>query len=1122
MPLSPSQRWSSAVQDLFSCARGRLPASFLERKLADLGLSGIAPLPNSELARFEKAIDLVNALVDGRPAPGGLRPDAAMEAAFPADHPTLGALKALAQEYIAAMRPSKKAKAAPAPSAEPVAAPQGERRDRGPRPDRGDRFDRGPRPDRFDRGPRPERAERPAPPPRLPRISWEAFLARHLKEAQPKDAAAAVAPAPAPAEAPAADGAAVAPAPVAAPVPAPAPEVFVPHALAAWQLDGDAKRQLARIRERVIQAVAAQAAAGDVAAAVREIAFAVLRPPLAVRDDLRHLIHEHLAANGVQVAMSALYPPPALAAMRRDWEGLLAARGPADPAVEAAWSRMLEAHPEAKAKLEQERARERDGLFAAFAEAVREHGAEAPEAAAARSALAARFAGLDERIAAVLAEAAAAREAIAAAGRLVAERHWGDAEVLAALAALAPPARARLEAQRRHEFDELDRRFRAELKAHGPDGAETRAALERLSARFPAEGATAAERLNRIRRGDELARQEQERRAGGRSPSTVHLGGADHRLPRIRPASRLRLVVAAVGGRGRGHAVGLVIAGELAHGPVAADWRAPASASLDELDAAVQAVADRELGVLGLPLAACPEAGSPWADAAAGLAAAAVLALPAGAGCELAVELPAWAELPDPAALDAALAALSRRGINAVRAACSDHAAALAEAVAWSWGGKREAEVARIRQSGLLDGALLEPSAGLRDALAALAKGELPGWGAWSQLVAEASADAGGLAAALLARCAERLAGDPEACQALQRHLGGQAKGRIADPTRLLAELAWCETHAVAGLRPRDALRLAGALVAARAAAAAPAAEAVERFAARCSELREDQPAEVLEAALHAAAHLREALDPEQAEAALAPWQRADAFACGGRGMLVRLAEERARIAAALGRWKDARRHLERCDEVSARISDAADRATVQARVAQLRASVLADDPAAPADEARAAIIAATGESEPIHAAGALAVDGAGNRRHLHHALLRWAVRRREDAVCGSYLGRREQWCEVKELPGGHIDALRAVLLAPTDPTAARALLAAAAERLGGHAAPAATRLSLAACDVACALLGAKDEALRERLAGLRRSCPAAGPAVTALERALTVATDAEAGLAEALPLLAR
>ncbi|MBN8526583.1 MAG: hypothetical protein J0M02_14715, partial [Planctomycetes bacterium] len=125
MSLSPSQRWSSAVQDIFACARGRLPATFLERKLADLGLAGIKPLPNAELPAFEKAIDLVNALVDGRPAPGGKRPEEAMAAAFPEGHATLGGMRVLAQEYIAFMRPSKKAK--PQPAAAPVAV--AERRD---------------------------------------------------------------------------------------------------------------------------------------------------------------------------------------------------------------------------------------------------------------------------------------------------------------------------------------------------------------------------------------------------------------------------------------------------------------------------------------------------------------------------------------------------------------------------------------------------------------------------------------------------------------------------------------------------------------------------------------------------------------------------------------------------------------------------------------------------------------------------------------------------------------------------------------------------------------------------------------------------------------------------------
>ena len=124
-----------------------------------------------------------------------------------------------------------------------------------------------------------------------------------------------------PAPAPGTDAPADAAPAVAAPAAAPsAPPVWVPPMLANWSIDTEARRHLARIRERVNQAIAAKA---EPAPALRELAFAILRPPLPVRDDLRALIAEHLQQNGVTLPQSALYPPPPVAALRRDWENVL-------------------------------------------------------------------------------------------------------------------------------------------------------------------------------------------------------------------------------------------------------------------------------------------------------------------------------------------------------------------------------------------------------------------------------------------------------------------------------------------------------------------------------------------------------------------------------------------------------------------------------------------------------------------------------------------------------------------------------------------------------------------------------------------------------------------------------
>jgi hypothetical protein len=1207
MAISPSQRWSSVVQDLFACVRGRLPAAFLERKLAEFGLAEVRPLPREDLPRFERVVDLVNSLIAGKSAPSGLKSEAAIVEAFPDDHPTLGKLRPLALEYLASMRPAKAGKGNRAVDPAPAASERGERpgRGRGDRPARG----RGERPPpRRDERPAPRRDERPrpqpekprpAPPPRPPRITWEQWLERHLGPTAALAAAPSTAAAPATAVAPAStsalasvvEGAAAAPVPAAepalatAPVPAvdavavvsapaavasaPVLEPTVPHALAKWEIGPEVKRQLGRIRDRIADVIAAKA---EPTPALRELAFAILRPPLTVRDDLRCMIVEYLQRQGVTATVSSLYPPPAVAVLKRDWENLLAALGPLDPAVDAAWRKLVEAHPEVRAKLEAERAQELEDLVHRFSAALREHGETDPRTSELRGRLESRHAAAAERIAVELTRVNAAAEATANIGRLVAERGWEDAEVVAAIAlldGLDPGARQRLGAQRRHELDELDRRLRSASREQGPDGEATQTALKHLLARFPAEGAAAAARLDRIRRGENLEQQERALREAGRSLSAVHLATVEHRLSRLRPAPRWRLVVASAPDRpaqpvaedrdgkaaapaqpaqparkGRGAkdakdtkdakevrerrgglAVGWLIAGECAHGPVAAGWRAADSGSLDEIDACVQAVVDREGGVIGLALADCAErGGGAWADAAWTLTAFAALVLPVESTCELVVELPAWAEASDPG-LGAALVALgqaaSAPGRNltvSLALPAADHAASLAEAVAWSWGGRKDADAARIRQSGLADGCLLQPSVALREAVAQLGVGAKLAWPAWSALLADATTEPEGLAAALLAQFRARMAAASESVAALHRHLAGQARGRITEPARLVRELAWLD-GLDAGLRPRDGLRHAGAVVAAQAAAGRIDPAAVTRLSTCLAELREDWPAEVLEAALHAAANAREALDPETAEALLAPWARAEAIACGGRLLLVRLGEERARIAASAGRWKDARRHLDRSAEAAARLVDTAEREVAVSRLAALRVAVLADDPAVADEEARAALAALLGGVDPATAAACLAVEGVPP--HIHSALLRWAVCRNDEGVAAAYLKARSNWCDPREA-AGTVLALRAVLLAPTEAVASRDLLTEAAERSGGDLAPAAQRLSLLACAVAAALHGAAVSDLRDRLTALRRDRPATAPAVAALERALALAPDVRAGLAEALPLLAR
>lgn len=1115
---NPVQNWSSAVQDILACSRGRLPASFLARKLADLGLPDVPPLPKDDVRRFEAAVDVVNGLVAGRPAPGGLKPEAAIAAAFPDDHATLAGLRPLALAYLASFRPAKAVKGR---TEAPVEEPQGRRQERGPRREDRDRRDRR------------DQEARPAPPPRPPRITWDQWLAMHLPgEVAPQP--------PPPAET-------VAASPASQP-PVVAQPAFIPHPLAAWQVDDDAKRQIARVRDRLQQVLSARQAGQDPVSPLRELAFAILRTPLPVRDDLRGMLVEHCAKLGHPLSISSLHPPPPLTALRRDYENLLVACGPDDVAVQNAWKRMLELHPESRAKLESEREQEAAHLWRRFLAALREHGLEHAGVTAAAGEYSARVAGGRPRIEAELARWRASEEALAACARLVAEKGWDDAEVQAALAELGAKdadARERMEVRRRQELDELERRFRNVLREQGPEHEATAAALARLAERFPAEGHAARSRLERLRRGEDLTQQEQARRAAGKAASEVHLGQGEHRPWRLRPVSRWHLVIAATGlraprerGKDRegeaelrrrpGRAVALLVPGDPGRLPLPSGWRAPDCGSLEELDAAVQFVVDSGWGVLGLTLGDCPEAtGDAWADAALALAELAAYSLPVEGPTALVVELPSWSACGEPVrnALAGRLAAFTALGASLQEPGPGEGIAGLAEALAWSWGGKRDSEQARIRQSGLAGTCLIQLEVAQREALAALRGTGLPSWPSLGELVAKATLDPSCLSAALLAHLRPRLVGDPQAIVGYHRHLVSLARGTGSDGLRLVRELAWLAACGLGGLRPRDQLRHLAAVLSAQVAVGNVDDAAVERLAAACAVQREDWPQEVLELALQASARVRDCLDPVRAEALIAPWQREDALGCGGRPSYLRLLEERARIALLAGRPKDARRHLERMDEVAARCSDPADRDAAVARAACLRASLLGDDPACGDEEARAVLqlacrLAGAGD-ELRQAAASLAEEGLQGRRHLHLVLLRWAVGRNDDLLADAYGSRHAAWCDANDPQWAQIIALRAALVAPKDAAAARSLLTEADVRAGQGASPA-LRLGLLACAVAAALHGVADPGLRSRLGDLRRDFPQCEAAVAALGRALDLAGDTRAALAEALPFVMR
>lgn len=1109
MPSTPSQRWSSVVHDLFACARGRLPPAFLAQRLKDAGAEDIQPLPAGDIPRLERAVDLVNAIAAGRPIPGGQTHAAALDAAFPADHPTLAGLRRLADEHLAALRPAKREarrepagaagqpSAAATPATGPAAAgdaaapaagatapaPQGgsgepaapRREARARHPERGEapaRGERGPR-----RPARPEPEERRAP--AAPAVSWEAWRAHCLPTLAGTEGARPAA---------------------------------LPEPLAAWTIDDEARRIVLRIHERCAEVV--QAAPEQREAALRELTFAILRAPLAVRDELRTMLADFLQRQGLSVARSALYPPPPLAAMKKRWEELLAERGAADPAVQQAWERMLAAHPEARAKLEAERERELSQLLRRLEAAARNEGADAAAVAELRAQIFARFAAVGERVDAVLAAVRRAQEAAALAGRLVAERPWDDPEVQAALAALDEPARRHFDEQRQHELEELQRRFQAALREQGPDGEAVQTALERLATRFPAERAAAEQRLQARRRERALAEQERAREAEGRSPSAVHLGAQEHRLPRLAPQPAWRLLVVAAeppagGERRPGRVVVLALPADAAlRAALPADWRPERCERLEELDLAVQTLLDAPgLGILGLPTA---EGRGPAETAALALRLA-CLALPRRE--RLVVRLLA-AEPLDAGALSGALAN-GPVPLEIAADASGDQGLALARALAASWAGDRPSDGARVRQSGLLGGCLLSPPPAVPEALRHLWERRLPPTPLIHALIDAAEDDAGGVVEALLAAVADRLAEDGEALLALHRHL--MAQRRHGDPARRARALAWLEGIAE-HLRPRERLRLFAAAYAAQAASEGADRERTARLLQRCAELREDYPAEAVEASLAAAAAAREALDLEHAELLIAPWQRSDAVACGGRPLALRLAEERARIAAAAGRWKDALRHLERAEELARQLADGRERGAALPRLAALRATVLADDPHADEGERRRALEAALGAPPGPALAAELAEHGAEARRLAHAALLAVALRRQDEVLLGAYLARRERWCQPNGPWSWGIAALRAVALAAGDAEAARALLALARERCTTLA----ERLAVLAAATAAQLLGAAQPELREQYALTRRHWPRAASVVAALERALARHPDTAAGLAEALPLLPR
>lgn len=619
---------------------------------------------------------------------------------------------------------------------------------------------------------------------------------------------------------------------------------------------------------------------------------------------------------------------------------------------------------------------------------------------------------------------------------------WGDrhrlADERAALLARFPSRET--DADAAAEDGRQQARARAELdrvaRAEGVDGPAFAQMATDITTRWPGL-ARQVENARSFHAGKAAnAARESALRAEGRPLTTVRATG-DRRVLALAPAAHFTLLIDEAGerfssaGPGReGRFVSVLVPDTTSLPPLKVGFHS-AGESDETLDAAMQALLDAEVGVLGVTLAdLSPTPGERWVDGVLELVDWVLLLLPRQGPVDLDVRVEARGTfLPgqnwEVAARDllrkhAARDPASARGVRLrirAYAKAAEPRLGYADLVAHTWNGGTEPSRARLAATGLRGRCLLEGALpALRSAWDSFSRDRVPSAETWSRLVQDpASADPLAIAGLLSARLAERARAEPRTWHLYLDATLAHLESKAVDVPRLGRELAWIANAAPEQERLPPAARHAWAL--ARLAEAnhlgAVAADAEAEVETLGDLLLDERAPAVCHGDLHRAVLATNRFDFAAASQALARWEEVDPRV-PGLLMWARVRSSLGQHAAFEGRFPEA---VVRFDEALAafeRLSDPRGRRGETAQTATYRAIARMDDPAVSRDDTLRALESVLG---PIaEALPRLAASTAPADRYSVHLLYRWAVQRGKERTHAALLERAGRW----QLGAGH------------------------------------------------------------------------------------------------------
>ena len=543
----------------------------------------------------------------------------------------------------------------------------------------------------------------------------------------------------------------------------------------------------------------------------------------------------------------------------------------------------------------------------------------------------------------------------------------------------------------------------------------------------------------------------------GLATSAVKPGLAEHDISALTAAPSWELLIDETGSFEQGgpreaqsKVVGVLVPSGTVLPPLAPGWHA-ADRSLSEVDAAVQAVLDAPVGILGLPLAGMTAGADPWVHAVLELLQWVLRLMPVGGPTKLTVSVEQRGEHSSGSSWLAAITEVRRQLVHRhpnryaslsievrVQGKADNPLNGYADAIAFTYGSTAQASQDRLMRTGLQGRCLWGGNPRLlRDAWDAIGFGAGLGGEHWRDLVSDPDVRTpASIAGRLLERVVQSCRTDSALWERFLRATQAHLDSKAIDLRRLAREVDWLSRAAPEEATLPARVRLAwlvANLELANHEGAADLAEAAE-LEALSERLADEAPELVCLADLDRSVLATNRFDFDGAEACLQRWRDAKPREPGLQ-LWGRLRSQHGQLAAFKGEHERAEAAFIEAIEAFGKLSDPALARREQGQTGVYLAIATMDRAGAPLELVRQrvnAIVPLTRESIE-----ALSLSEVPAEKYNHHLLLRYLVAHGTVDEKAAYLSTRAAWETGTGHPWQLIEAYRGVLLATLDPTEA-------------------------------------------------------------------------------------